>query len=216
MVVRVLVTLAGLAWASSAGAMVQDSGVVVARAGLPPAGAAYHGGGLHTFLDGQATLVCSSHGEFTSSVEPPATPGAAASADYFATFVGQLTLSPSLVAESVTYPIVERVHMVEWIALAGQRGSRRLFETELQTFDLQGPGMPAAVAVRESPGRRSSGRTTVTTLSRGRYRIEGSMDVWLEVSLDAGRTWHPAAAPVRMSLAPAGDLQPGRASIERH
>jgi hypothetical protein len=48
----------------------------------------------------------------------------------------------------------------------------------------------------------SSGRTTITTLARGRYRIETAYDVWLELSLDGGRSWSRAAAPVRMTLAP--------------
>lgn len=211
----VLGLVAVLAWAPSAGGAMQVSGIVAAGTALPPAGAAYHGAGVHTFLGGQATLVCSSHGEFTSSVEPPATEGAAATADYSATFVGQLSLSPPLVPETATYSIEERARMVERIALVGQRGSRRIFETELQTFDLRGPDLPAGVVVREGPVRRSMGRTTITTLSRGKYRIESSIDVWLEISLDAGRTWHPAAAAVGMQLAPGGGRRTGRASVDQ-
>jgi len=54
--------------------------------------------------------------------------------------------------------------------------------------------------VRESPSVASTGRTTITTISGGQYRIESFYDVWLDISLDDGRTWHPAEGVVRMAL----------------
>jgi hypothetical protein len=178
--------------------------VVVAEESLPPADGAYHGDGLHVFLDGQVTLVCADHGGFTISVDPPRRPGATAIADYAATFVGELSLSPPLVPSTTVFPIVVQAHMVERITLAQRRGTTRSLDTEMVTLDLRGAGMPENVMVRESPTLGSLGRATITSLPRGLYRVESFYDVWLEISLDAGRSWHPAETAVRMSIAPAG------------
>lgn len=191
---------AGLIWASTTGASAQEIGVAVAAEALPPAGAAYRGVGPHLFLDGRARLTCGSHGHFTSAVEPPRAVGGTVVSDYVATFVGELVLEPPLVPIAVTHPLAVEAQMVERITLASSRRGRRLFDTELVTLDLRGSGMPAGVMVRESPSRPSMGRTTLTSLSRDRYRVESFFDVWLEISLDSGRSWHPARAPVRMSL----------------
>jgi hypothetical protein len=200
--VRVLALAAGAALAVFAPAAAQEPGVVAATIRLPSAGAAYHGG-THVFLDGRARLTCSSHGGFTSGVEPPAAPGTTAIADYFATFAGELALDPPLARSAVVHPIEGRARMVERLTFAERREGVTVLDAEIVAFDLRGGGMPEGVLVRESPGTVSSGRTTVTTVSRGRYRVESSFDVWLELSLDGGRSWSRAAAPVRMTLAPA-------------
>jgi hypothetical protein len=91
--------------------------------------------------------------------------------------------------------------MVERITLAATQGAVRTFDTELVTFELGGSAAPAAT-VRESPALGSTGRTTITSLSGGQFRIESYYDVWLEISLDGGQTWHPADGAVRMTLGP--------------
>lgn len=175
-------------------------GVQVAQQSLPPAGAAYHGTVAHRFLGGSAELPCGSHGGFTAAVPPPAAEGATVTSDYFATFTGLLILAPPLVPATVTHPLSLPAHMVERITLAGTQGAVRTFDTELVTFELGGSTAPAGAMVRESPSLASTGRTTITTLSGGEYRIETFYDVWLEISLDGGGTWDPADAAVRMTL----------------
>ena len=175
-------------------------GVQVGQESLPSGGAAYHGAVPHVFLGGSAVLTCSSHGEFTGAVAPPAPQGATVTSDYFATFEGQLDLAPPLVPAPVTHPLSLQAHMVERITLAGAQGAMRTFDTELITFELGGSVTPAGAMVRESPSVASTGRTTITALSGGQYRIESFYDVWLEISLDGGRTWHPAEGVVRMTL----------------
>lgn len=177
----------------------QEAGVTVARAALPPAEGAYHGG-THVFPAVAARLTCSSHGGFSGSVVPPATPGTTAIADYRATFIGELVLGS---AATDVHPISEPVHMVERITFGERRGDVQVLDTELVALDLQGSELPRGVLVRESPSRGSFGRTTLTTLARGRTRIESVYDVWLELSIDGGRSWHAAEAAVRMSIAPA-------------
>lgn len=199
---RALAILAALAWASPLAAATQAAGVVTDRAVLPPAGAAYRGAGPHVFLGGQVALTCGSHGSFSDAVEPPRRTGASATSRYTATFVGELALAPPLVERATAHRVVERVAMVETARLAGRRGGTRWFATELVGFDLAGAGVPGGVIVRESPTRTSTGRTTITALRNGGYRVDAFFDVWLEISLDGGRSWHPAEAPVRMALAP--------------
>ena len=179
-----------------------DPGVTVASDALPAAGAAYHGGSPHQFLGGDAQLFCGIHGNFTGAAAPPADLGTTVRSDYFATFQGELVLAPPLVATTETHVLSVQVHMVELIALAGTQGTTRTFDTELVTFELGGPTAPGGAQVRESPSLASPGRTTITTLADGRYRIESHYDVWLEISLDGGATWHPAENMVRMTLGP--------------
>jgi hypothetical protein len=158
-----------------------EANVVVARPALPP---------------------CSSHGGFTDSVDPPAAPGTTAIADYHATFTGELSLAPSHAATAVVHPVEGRAYMAERITFEQRRGDAVVLDTELVAFDLHGAGLPADILVRESPSRPSPGRTTITTLAGGRYRVQSFYDVWLEISIDGGRSWSPAAEAVRMSIGP--------------
>ncbi len=195
LVILPLATLACSETAAPAG-----PGVQVGQQSLPPAGAAYHGTVPHRFLGGNVQLPCGSHGGFTAAAPPPAAPGATVTSDYFATFTGQLILAPPVVAAPITHPLSLQAHMVERITLAGTQGAVRTFDTELVTFELGGSTAPAGAMVRESPSLASTGRTTITTLAGGQYRIESVYDVWLEISLDGGATWQPAESAVRMTL----------------
>jgi hypothetical protein len=156
----------------------------------------------HRFLGGSALLFCGTHGGFTSAAAPPATLGGTATSDYFATFQGELVLAPPLVAATETHPLAVQVHMVELITLADAQGDTRTLDTELATFELGGPTAPGGAMVRESPTLASTGRTTITAVSGGQYRIESYYDVWLEISTDGGATWDAAEAAVRMTLGP--------------
>ena len=187
---------------SGIGGDLTGPGVRIGQQSLPAVGGAYHGAVPHRFLGGSAELPCGSHGLFTSAVEPPTVQGATVTSDYFATFTGQLVLAPPLVPATVTYPLSVPVRMVERITLASTQGAVRTFDTELVTFELGGSTTPAGAMARESPTLVSTGRTTITTLPGGQYRIESYYDVWLELSLDGGGTWNPAEAMVRMTLGP--------------
>jgi len=188
---------------ASAGA--QEAGVTVSRVTLPPAEGAYHGG-THLFPAAGARLTCSTHGGFSGSVAPPTMPGTTVIADYRATFIGELVLGS---AATDVHPISEPVHMVERITFGERRGDVQVLDTEIVALDLKGSDLPRGVLVRESPSRGSFGRTTITTLERGRTRIESYYDVWLELSTDGGRSWHAAEAAVRMSIAPEGAARRG-------
>jgi hypothetical protein len=185
------VILAAVSWAA-----VQNPGILAPEDSLPPLEGAYHGGTAHVWntAGGTVELVCDSHGGFTSAIDPPNRPGAAATSDYFATFAGELTVGPT------TYPIREQVHMAERITLSARNGRTRVFETELLTLDLRGASFPEGVLVRESPTLASRGQAAITTAPRGQFQIESFFDVFLEISLDGGRSWIPPENAVRMGI----------------
>lgn len=177
-------------------------GVLVRNVALPVAGAAYHGGDPHLFLGGAVSLFCGSHGTFSGSQDPPAQAGQTVVTRYTATFQGELTLAPPAVSSPATHTLDIQVTMAENITLRETSNEVRTFDTELVTFELQGAGAIADVMVRESPDVVSAGVTTITAVSDGQSRVETHYDVWLDISLDGGRSWNRAESPVRMTLEP--------------
>lgn len=197
------VPLLALAACSSDGSgPAESSGVTVRDVSLPVASAVYRGASSHVFLGGQATLFCGIHGGFSSAAAPPQQVGQTVLSEYTATFVGELTLEPPVVSSTVTHSLAVPARMAESITLVGMSGGTLTYDTELVTFELQGTGMPSDVMVRESPDQASAGVTTITSLSGGQSRVETSYDVWLDISLDGGRTWNRAEQTVRMTLEP--------------
>ena len=178
------------------------SEIIVTQVSLPVPGTVYRGEDSHHFLDESVTLFCGTHGVFTNSVQPPNEVGESVSSDYLATFVGELVLQPPVSESVVTHTLTAQARMAERITLRETRGSTQTFDTELVTFELGGTDMPANIVVRESADFVSAGITTITAVSGGRNRVESHYDVWLEVSLDGGRTWNRAQNAVRMSLQP--------------
>lgn len=177
-----------------------EPGVLVSVVALPVAGAAYRGAGEHVFLDGAAALTCGNHGLFSSAVNPPQRIGETVVSEYTAAFVGELVLEPPVVSSSAMHSLDVQARMAERITLRGSSDGERIFDTELMTFELGGADMPDGVLVRESPDLPSSGRTTITAASGGFSRVESYFDVWLEISVDDGRSWHLAESAVRMTL----------------
>jgi hypothetical protein len=196
------VPLIALLACSSDGTNPTEPGVTVQDVSLPVGGAVYRGADPHVFLGGQVTLFCGRHGVFSNAVAPPQRVGETVVSDYTATFEGELTLEPPVVSSTVTHPLTIQARMAESITLVGDSGGALTLDAELVTFELQGTGMPADVMVRESSARESLGVTTITAVSAGQNRVETYYDVWLDISLDAGRTWHQAEQAVRTTLEP--------------
>jgi len=179
-----------------------EAGILVAEVSLPVPGTAYRGDEAHLFMDGQVTLFCGTHGVFSDAVDPPEQVGQSVMSEYTATFVGELVLAPPAVSSPVTHSLTVQARMAERITLREISGGTLTFDTELVTFELGGSDMPAGVVVRESPDLASAGVTTITPVSGGRSRVETTYDVWLEISLDGGRSWSEAQQAVRMTLQP--------------
>ena len=197
---RILVlALVLLTGCSDAAGDLTGPGVVTSDVRFPVLGAAYHGSSPHLFSGGAVSLACGTHGVFSTSVEPPLEVGGTARSEYSATFVGELVLEPPVVSSTITHPLEVPAVMAESIVLTSDSGDRRVYTTELVTFQLA-DGMPDGVVVRESPDLVSAGPAVVTPTADGLHRVEAHYDVWLEISLDGGRSWEPAEAAVRMTL----------------
>lgn len=194
----VLLTTAGLLLQSLT-AMPVD-GVTANSREWPPRDAAWVGDAPHRFLDGQVMLVCGSHGVFSTSGNPPTALGADSSLDYQAVFTGELTLSPPLSKATRTFPLQAPIRMTERLQATGRRGVTEHFTTELTTLDFGPSAFPGSVRIREAAGRRSSGFVSIMRQRDSRYRIQASYEVWLELSLDGGRSWQAADSAVTMRL----------------
>ena len=83
------------------------------------------------------------------------------------------------------------------MSYAGNSGDTLLYDTEMLSLNLTGPG---GLMIRESPTRASTGRTTVQPLSGGGYAIGSFFDVFTEISLDGGASWSPAQDSAPMEL----------------
>lgn len=78
----------------------------------------------------------------------------------------------------------------------GGGGAGGIFDTEMLSLDLTG----AAFKLRESPTRPSQGQTSIAPIGGGMYHIDSFFDVFTELSLDGGQTWHPALESSRLTL----------------
>ena len=69
------------------------------------------------------------------------------------------------------------------------------FQTEMLSMSLTSGG----VMIRESPTLPSQGQTTKQDLGGGLYRIDSFFDVFTELSLDGGQSWHPASQTMHVT-----------------
>ena len=72
-------------------------------------------------------------------------------------------------------------------AMPGMTGA---WTSEVTMFDVSGGGFPTGLMLRESPTRASLGQFAYLDLGDGTYRIDSFFDIFLEVSFDAGQSWH--------------------------
>lgn len=174
--------------------------VVSAAFVQPPASAAWVGDAPHRFMDGQVVLTCSSHGVFSGGGEPPREAGRSSTISYQARFTGELQLNPPLVPAPRTVKLDTPIHMRERMTARGSRDGRHTFDTELLAVEFSGAGLPDNIRVRESPRRKSTGKSSFSTSATAGYAVQGNYSVWLEVSVDGGRRWHLAEQDVGMRL----------------
>lgn len=86
-------------------------------------------------------------------------------------------------------------------------GPPRVIQTEMLQMNLTGGTLPQGVIVRESPVLVSPGVSTIRTVQGG-YMISSFFDVFTELSMDGGQTWHPGLQPMRLQGVP----EPGSAA----
>ena len=177
-------------------------GVVSKSKSLPPKEGVWHGDAPHLFFGGQAALFCGSHGTFSGGFELPQRRGEVRTIRYRATFKGELQLKPPLAQRPQKIAIDEPILMTERVISQGKRDEIQRFTTELIAVTFRGSGLPQNVSIRESPRRRSMGKASIATGAPGSHRIQSVYEVWLEISMDGGKTWQVADNAVTMSLMP--------------
>jgi len=86
----------------------------------------------------------------------------------------------------------------------------RVFDTEMLSLEIGGSGspggLPPGVMIRESPTLASTGKTSITDLGGGNFRIGSFFDVFTELSLDGGQSWNPSAGPLHLEAAAVPEL----------
>jgi hypothetical protein len=75
-----------------------------------------------------------------------------------------------------------------------------IFNTEMLQLDISGGNLPGGVMLRESPSRASTGQAQDQSLGGGQFHIDSFFDVFTELSLDGGVSWHPSTSPTRLLL----------------
>jgi len=145
-------------------------GVLSKKKEFPPREGVWHGDSPHLLLGGQAILFCGSHGTFSGHVVPPESKGGVTTAKYGAIFEGKLKLNPPLVRQARSYSLNEPIRIVERIVSNGNRGRNQTYATELTALVFNASGLPRNISIRESPRRRSIGKASITSDSRGTYR----------------------------------------------
>lgn len=106
-----------------------------------------------------------------------------------------LSYDMSLEVDGVVYPVAGNgAARMAGTAPAGQEP--RVFDIELLSLDISG-GIPGGgFMLRESPTLASTGQLLFGRLPDDRYLIDNFFDVFTEMSLDGGATWHAAVAQV--------------------
>ena len=72
-----------------------------------------------------------------------------------------------------------------------------VLNTEITSLNVAGGSLPSGMMLRESPSLPSRGQTTLRSVPGG-YQIHSFFDIFTELSLDGGQTWHPACSSLRM------------------
>lgn len=173
---------------------------------IPPLNSAYAGQFHAKYADGTNVydLTQPQHDRFTNC-NPPPTSGQTVHS------FGSMVSAQMAVNGGTPQPIQGPATTSVRVLLDGTFGPTRFFETEMLQLDLTaGPAM-----IRESPTRPSMGRTSITDLGGGLYRIDSFFDVFTELSVDGGQTWHEstdasgAPAAGRMELPGTVAVTPG-------
>ena len=151
---------------------------------LPPFNSTYVGQFHAKYADGTNVydLTDPRHFEFVNC-DPP--PGPGGSTDH--TMNSYVSANVS-VNGGPPMPVSTQGLMRVTVLGTGQSGPTRFFDTEMLQLDLvAGPFM-----IRESPTRASTGKTAITDLGGGQYHIDSFFDVFTELSIDGGQSWHPS------------------------
>ncbi len=163
---------------------------------LPPAGEYVSPEKWHAYYAMGIVISNVSHDRFTQTTPPPA-PGGSATHNFGSTVTLLLSTDGGVSFTPASAPATVTTH----IASTMDVGGTRFFDTEMLSLDLAGGTLPPGVMVRESPTKASTGRTTMRNPAPGDYRIGSFFDIFTEITVDGGMTWHPAlGGPATMAV----------------
>jgi hypothetical protein len=151
---------------------------------IPPPGGTYAAQFHARYADGTNVYDLSQprHSKFTGC-DPP--PGSGSTTHSFGSFVfAQVSINGGPLT-----PFNGPANTTVKVDFNHQAGATRYFDTEMLQLDLNGGG---GVLVRESPTKQSTGKTAITDVGGGQFRIDSFFDVFTELSVDGGQTWHPS------------------------
>ncbi len=150
------------------------------------------------------------HSQLNNSIVPPAL-GAGATYQSVGT---RLDAEVSQDGGATWQPFFAFGNTVASIQHVSNAGSTRSFDTEMLALSMTGGSLPAGVMLRESPTRASLGKHTLRPSARGGFEVSSFFDVFLDLTVDGGATWSPAAEAARVELrVPAPVLAPYTAAI---
>ena len=180
-----------------------SSPVVFPDSMIPPPGVlARHGGALSLRCPiRESPTLATRIGDCT--IPPPVGWGSGdialgASATFSGSCVAELSLS---VDDGATFALVRaplflRCEMEKVI----QDSVQTLYDTEMLQLDCSGGALPTGYMIRESPTKASTGKTSVRSRALGGFSTRSFFDVFLELSIDNGRTWSPFDLPLHLEL----------------
>ena len=154
---------------------------------LPPGGSTYLGQFHAKYADGTNVydLTQPQHTKFANcDPPPPPVPGPCSDHTMGSFVFAQLSKNgapPSSVGGAATMRVM--------VCGNHQTGPTRYYDTEMLQLDLNGG---CALMVRESPTLQSTGKTAITDLGGGQFKIDSFFDIFTELSTDCGQTWHPS------------------------
>jgi len=150
---------------------------------IPPLNSTYAGQFHARYSDGTNVydLTQPEHHRFTMCTPPPM--GGPQNHVFGSEVVAQIAVNGG-----ASMPIQGNANTTVGVQPDGSNGPTRFFDTEMLQLDLvAGPAL-----IRESPTRPSLGRTSITDLGGGTWRIDSFFDVFTELSVDGGQTWMPS------------------------
>jgi hypothetical protein len=192
--------------ASYAGVDSQNNCVPPGGGGSVPGGPEYVGQFHATYPNGANVydLTQPQHSMFTNCDPPPPTTGSTTVHSFGSRIQAHLSVNGGP-DQMIDAPAQVTVQMTKTGGADNQTGT---FQTEMLQLDIQGGNLPPGVMIRESPTLQSTGQTSISHNGTG-YHIDSFFDIFTELSVDGGATWHPSTAgPGHMTLSPGANTIP--------
>jgi hypothetical protein len=162
---------------------------------LPPTNTVYISPKLWHALYSQGIVIRDIRHRFFTRGDPPPPLGSTE----VHTFGSQVDFEVSFDGGNTWLPGSAQGNVAVSVTHTDDSGGISSFDTEMLQLDLQGPGLPGNLRLRESPTLASTGKTAIEPTPGG-YMISSFFDVFTEVSVDAGQTWLPASQSAHVEV----------------